>query len=198
MNAQANAAGCYTTEANDLGTRRDALMAHAMGQPLDELLARMLASWSAGAGVLPDFLGLGEAAFSAMLARHFPGLDPATFIQPGRPLDPLRSDEMDDLHCLLLGACSDRDGSGAWVVDILIAGCMGMDHLWQDLGLWSRDDLSQLIAICFPELAARNDRNMKWKKFLYKQMCETEGIYTCRAPSCDVCVSFAQCFGPEG
>ena len=31
----------------------------------------------------------------------------------------------------------------------------------------------------------RNTRDMKWKKFLFKQLCETEGIYICRAPTCD-------------
>ncbi len=38
---------------------------------------------------------------------------------------------------------------------------------------------------------------MKWKKFIYKQLCITEGIYTCRAPSCEVCADYADCFGPE-
>jgi nitrogen fixation protein NifQ len=49
----------------------------------------------------------------------------------------------------------------------------------------------------FPSLAARNDKNMKWKKFFYKQLCDAEGIYVCRSPSCEVCVDYAQCFAPE-
>ena len=61
----------------------------------------------------------------------------------------------------------------------------------------TRDDLTALMMRNFPALAGQNTRNMKWKKFLYKQLCETEGIYTCRAPSCEVCVDYAQCFGPE-
>jgi len=28
----------------------------------------------------------------------------------------------------------------------------------------------------FPPLAARNRKDMKWKRFLYKQLCEAEGI----------------------
>jgi nitrogen fixation protein NifQ len=80
---------------------------------------------------------------------------------------------------------------------ILVAACLGNDHLWQDLGLWSRRELSELMQRNFPELAARNDRDMKWKKFLYKQLCETEGIYTCRAPSCQECSDYEECFGPE-
>jgi nitrogen fixation protein NifQ len=49
----------------------------------------------------------------------------------------------------------------------------------------------------FEPLALRNDKDMKWKKFLYKQLCEAEGIYVCRAPSCEVCVDYDNCFGNE-
>ena len=44
---------------------------------------------------------------------------------------------------------------------------------------------------------ARNDRDMKWKKFLYKQLCDRAEINACRAPSCSVCSDYARCFGPE-
>ena len=49
----------------------------------------------------------------------------------------------------------------------------------------------------FRTLAERNTQDMKWKKFLYKQLCISEGIYICRAPSCEVCVDYAACFAPE-
>jgi nitrogen fixation protein NifQ len=74
---------------------------------------------------------------------------------------------------------------------------MANDHLWQDLGLWSRQDLSDLMVRNFPALAAKNDRDMKWKKFLYKQLCLQEGVYLCRAPSCAICCDYIRCFGPE-
>jgi nitrogen fixation protein NifQ len=83
------------------------------------------------------------------------------------------------------------------MVEILIAGCMGNDHLWQDLGLWQRADLSKLMLDNFEPLALRNNKDMKWKKFLYKQLCEAEGIYVCRSPSCEVCVDYDNCFGSE-
>jgi nitrogen fixation protein NifQ len=38
---------------------------------------------------------------------------------------------------------------------------------------------------------------MKWKKFLYRQLCLEEGIYVCRAPSCDVCRDYDLCFARE-
>jgi len=84
-----------------------------------------------------------------------------------------------------------------WVIGIIVAGCLGNDHLWQDLGLWSRSQLTALLHFNFPELAAKNSMDMKWKKFLYKQLCEEEGLYVCRAPSCNVCIDYAKCYGPE-
>jgi nitrogen fixation protein NifQ len=71
------------------------------------------------------------------------------------------------------------------------------DHLWQDRGLWSRADLIALMRRNFPALARRNVKDMKWKRFLYKQLCEAEGIFTCRAPLCEACADFHVCFVPE-
>ena len=81
--------------------------------------------------------------------------------------------------------------------DIVAAGCLGGDHLWRDLGLQSRSELSQLMLQNFPTLAAANSGDMKWKKFFYKQLCEAGGGYVCRAPSCDQCSAYDDCFGPE-
>jgi nitrogen fixation protein NifQ len=49
----------------------------------------------------------------------------------------------------------------------------------------------------FPQLAARNEHDMKWKKFLYKQLCDRKGVNTCRAPTCEYCVDYLSCFGAE-
>ena len=105
--------------------------------------------------------------------------------------------ERQDLIDLLLDHRAIADQSEVWMAEIVAAACMGSDHLWQDLGLWSRTDLSRLMADNFPHLAAKNDRDMKWKKFLYRQLCEREGVYLCPAPSCQVCTDYAKCFSPE-
>jgi nitrogen fixation protein NifQ len=75
--------------------------------------------------------------------------------------------------------------------------CLGDNHLWQDLKLASRGELSELMRHWFPELVARNRADMKWKKFLYKQLCERESLLICKAPSCEVCTDRPLCFGPE-
>lgn len=174
----------------------DRLMSAAAGEHNHDAIAKMYASWSIGEGALPDWLGLTPAAFRAMIDYHFPGLrlDDACC---GSPLPADRGDEIADLVELIRRSLTGQDPSAGWIADILIAACMASDHLWQDLGLWSRNDLSALMQRNFPELAARNVKDMKWKKFLYKQLCESEGIYTCRAPSCEQCADYAACFGPE-
>jgi len=172
------------------------LMAHARGASNDDAFASMLATRLTGGGVLPQRLGLSPDQFDALMAHHFPGayLDETTVAEG---TDAQRADEVEDLRRLLIDGRAGREVSEEWMAEIVIAGCMGGDHLWHDLGLWSRADLSELMRRNFPRLAARNDRDMKWKKFLYKQLCETQGIYTCRAPSCEACVDYHVCFGPE-
>jgi nitrogen fixation protein NifQ len=166
--------------------------------PNGEWLARLLGSWCVGEGALPDYLGLEPRAFDALLAHFFAGVKIDGRAVSGRRADFSRMLEKQDLTSYLLRHAADPENpESRWIADILVAGCLGDDHLWQDLGLWSRQDLSALIAHNFPSIAAKNARDMKWKKFLYKQLCEAEGIYVCRAPSCEVCADYPLCFGAE-
>ncbi len=179
-------------------TRRETLyqriLGHGCGQVNDALLAKMLASAALGVGVLPSDLGLGVIGVSLLLERHFPGLRWSLNDDVGH-LEHFA--EQEDLVALLLEHARHPDAESADMARIVAAACMGGNHLWEDLGLWSRGDLSELMTHNFPALAAKNDRDMKWKKFLYKQLCLREGIYICRAPSCEVCADYAKCFGSE-
>lgn len=171
------------------------LMAHAAGLPNDELFAQMISGQVGGTGALPPGLGLDEKEFTALLARHFPGM--TLRIRCAEHVSDPRAPEHDDLLALLLEHRAWKDGSEEWMAAIVTAACMASDHLWQDLGLRSRDWLSRLMIQNFPALAAKNVHDMKWKKFLYKQLCEQEGINACRAPSCEYCTDYLKCFGPE-
>jgi nitrogen fixation protein NifQ len=173
------------------------LAGHAAGGANDEPFACMIASLCSGGGALPDWLGLEPAAFYCLLAHHFPGFRLQRPPCPGRGLDPRRRDERQELVELMLLDKAGDSPSEVWMAHIVAAGCMASDHLWQDLGLWRRADLTALMRRNFPALAARNVKDMKWKRFLYKQLCEAEGVYACRAPSCEVCTDYHACFGPE-
>ena len=162
-----------------------------------EYLAIMLVSLVAGRGAMPCFLGLPREDFDGLLRHHFPGIDPRQFHHYGKPLPPDRSDEMADLRALFIAHIAPGEPHGGWHATILLAGCMAENHLWQDMGFRSRADVKGYLNLVFPALAAKNVKDMKWKKFFYKQLCNQEGIYTCRAPSCAVCCDYAKCFGPE-
>jgi nitrogen fixation protein NifQ len=111
-----------------------------------------------------------------------------------------RDDEVDEVRTLLIAFADPRSGSPAeiaLVAETVALACLGDNHLWQDLQLPSRAELSALMGYWFPALTARNDRDMKWKKFLYKQLCERAEIQVCKAPSCAVCTDYGLCFGPE-
>jgi nitrogen fixation protein NifQ len=71
------------------------------------------------------------------------------------------------------------------------------NHLWQDLGLMNRGELSGLMQRHFAQLASRNTQDMKWKKFFYRMICREEGFRLCVAPSCSECADFNGCFGDE-
>ncbi len=169
----------------------------SMMSPNHELLACMMASWCAGQGVLPDTMGLESGQFNELKEHFFPGCSLPDHAPSGNKLDFSRMLEKDDLVNLLKHFSKPGIIEIDWVIGVIVAGSLGSDHLWQDLGLWSRSQLSAMLQYNFPELAAKNDKDMKWKKFLYKQLCEAEGLYLCRVPSCEVCIDYPKCYGSE-
>jgi len=164
----------------------------AAGDPNRSLLASLVAGQAMGNGCLPADLGLGEATFGQLLNHYFPGY---AFTGTPRQLEAIP--EWSDLQKLLLDHRANKSPSELLMASIVASACAGRDHLWQDLGLLNREELSQLIWLNFPALASLNTGDMKWKKFLYRQFCSSEGIYVCPAPSCGVCKDYAKCFGPE-
>ena len=176
------------------------LMVRAAGTGNDKAFASMIATRAAGGGALPAWLGLDLGSFRCLMAYHFPGISPdvLSLADSSQPLTAIRQDEREDLIGLMLTHRAEESPSELWMAQVVAAGCMASDHLWQDLGLWDRTELTALMRRNFPPLAARNVRDMKWKRFLYKQLCASEGIHVCRAPTCEVCTDYHVCFGPEG
>lgn len=164
----------------------------------DHALASMLASNTAGFGSMPPQLSLDAGLFRQMLRATFPGANwPATLPGSAAWDAAATMPEYDELKSLFNEFAAPGLKDEPWWIELLIAGCAGRDHMWRDMGLFERKDLTRLIRNCFPELGRRNTRDMKWKKFIYKQLCEREGIIACPAPTCDACASFSECFAPE-
>lgn len=175
------------------------LMMRAAGDANDDVFACMIATRAAGGGALPAWLGLELGDFRELMTHHFPGVSPGVLsaTDAGPPPPHARLEERDELVQLMLSHRAGQSPSERWMARVVAAGCMASDHLWQDLGLWNRGELTALMRRNFPALAARNIRDMKWKRFLYKQLCEAEGIFVCRAPSCEICADYHACYGPE-
>ena len=182
-------------------TDREFIYSQLTRQPLrnhnHEWLACMVSVWCIGNSILPDYLGLECHDFAALKKHYFADYPLPEHAPSGKQLDFSRMLERQDLINLLKQYSRPDRIETDWIIGLLVAGCLGNDHLWHDLGLWSRSQLTALLNYNFPDLAARNTHDMKWKKFLYKQLCEEEGIYLCRAPSCQVCVDYGQCYGSE-
>ena len=166
--------------------------APAAADPLRVILASLLVGRSLQQGVLSATLGLSQPDFSVLCDMYFPGAPMPLLDGPGQD-----SLELDDIHQLLLGHRAGQQVSEVWLARIVASACSGRDHLWQDLGLANRAELSTLMTLAFPGLAALNVGDMKWKKFIYRHYCSTEGIYLCPAPSCGECADHAKCFAPE-
>ncbi|MDO3380092.1 nitrogen fixation protein NifQ [Geoalkalibacter halelectricus] len=71
-------------------------------------------------------------------------------------------------------------------------------HLWVAMGLFERPQLTAAITRLLPSLAAANHQGMRWKRFLYKQLCEQQGGRLCKAPACGLCSDYALCFASPG
>jgi len=143
-------------------------------------------------------LGLSAENLAALVGLHFPqapgllsGLDPD---DDGRMAISL---EEPDLRQLLLDHRSHGYIAEEWLAHIIARRSLQPNHLWQDLGLTGRADLSLLMMRHFAPLAAANVNDMKWKKFFYRTLCQQEGVSICKSPTCDSCRDFVHCFGAE-
>jgi nitrogen fixation protein NifQ len=177
-------------------------------EPLNRhFLRSVIVAQKQSRNVLPLHLGLSSEQFDSLLLHYFPYEFHALTVdrkasgfangQLRQELLELRRDECREVENLLL---ANRNGFSALEIEmaaIVAAGCLGGDHLWRDLGLQSRHELRLLLDTNFRPLVIRNSADMKWKKFFYKQLCEQDGGYVCRAPSCAECAVFHDCFGLE-
>ena len=173
-------------------------------------------------GPLTDLLGLDDEQFYGLLEDHFPGAvedwdrkhcfrkhacertgltfaagaaNPGPHPIPEPPEDPF--DEEGDLIDLMMTHHSWKPSEARWLATLVARACMRPNHLWEDLGLGNRAELSKLIERYFNPLFMKNTENMRWKKFFYKQLCEGEGLYICKAPVCTECSDYDLCFPGE-
>jgi nitrogen fixation protein NifQ len=141
--------------------------------------------------------GLEPRVLLELVRERFPHAAP--LFERAVPLDAALTFEPDEL-CLreLLTRSMNEGNPFERALAYLVARrCQRPNHLWQDLGLRNRRELSWLMERHFPALAQKNKQDMKWKKFLYRVICRDEGFSICTAPTCSECTDFDHCYGEE-
>jgi nitrogen fixation protein NifQ len=140
-------------------------------------------------------LGLDAAEFAALVHRHFPD---AAFAEPHEaPRFAPRQTFVRDLHALLMwhDRMASRHAEDAHCLAMIIAAAsLRPDHLWRDLGLDNRDDVTAMLDRHYPDLIARNVANLRWKKFLAQQVAHANGTMPTCAPGCPGCEDYAFCY----
>ncbi len=152
-------------------------------------------------GDLPLFvwtLGLPQDRLLQMIATLFPELGRIEPVSATKYATLLRREppRFTDLVTWLLAHGSHRQPTThvEWMARAVAAAAQGERHFWQDLGLRNRDEVAQLLAHYFPELQARNTRNLRWKRFLYAELGAHLGIENLQPPGCQRCDQVTLCF----
>lgn len=109
----------------------------------------------------------------------------------GSGVSPLQT----QLHGLLMAERALPDEAHARLAGWFSCACMGGHHLWQDLGVQARPEVSRLLSLAFPALFASNTHHLRWKRHLFLCLGQSLGLPELRPPKCDHCGDFDACMG---
>ena len=160
------------------------------------VLASILAVAAVEQGSVAERIGLPADDMVRLIECWFPQ---AHHVIPARTCasDRAEDDELPMVRDLLRANRSSEGDTGYWLAAMVARRAMEPNHLWEDLGLRDRSELSRLLTRHFAPLAARNTKNMRWKRFFYRMLCEDDGLVMCSTPVCAQCGDFDLCFGDE-
>jgi nitrogen fixation protein NifQ len=161
------------------------------------VFACLLAVAVSEGGVIGDRIGLADDDLADVMERWFP--QAVDVVERTRPTEAAPDDdEISMVRDLLLANRSTEGEDGRWLAFIIARRALESNHLWEDLGLRDRTELTRLLARHFAPLSSRNLKNMRWKRFFYRMLCESDGFVMCSTPVCTNCCDFDLCFGEEG
>jgi nitrogen fixation protein NifQ len=144
-------------------------------------------------------LGLDDGDLDTLLAENFPGADRSLLEKYGTPAKHAPPQHNHDVLSILLSHVPTQRGNhnrhnAERLAHILATRATLPGHLWVTMGLFERPELSAAIRRHLPSLAAANHQNMRWKRYLYKQVCDRNGGTMCKAPNCGICSDYTLCF----
>lgn len=147
-------------------------------------------------------LGLDDNDLSAILEDYFPGVDRALLVQYSKPTAERSAERNRELLAILLSHLPIESGNrklhnSVRLAHILAARAALPGHLWVAMGLFERQELTAAIRRHLPSLVVANHQNMRWKRYLFKQVCDRNGGMMCKAPNCGVCSDYELCFAVD-
>jgi nitrogen fixation protein NifQ len=160
------------------------------------VLASILSVAAMEGGVVAERAGLANNDLSKLLQEQFPaaaGVAASWCAKAEQPED----EEAAMVRDLLLANRSSESDISRWLSAMVARRAMEPNHLWEDLGLRDREELTRLLDRHFAPIACKNTKNMKWKRFFYRSMCEDDGFVMCSTPVCTQCADFHRCYGDE-
>jgi nitrogen fixation protein NifQ len=160
------------------------------------VLASILGAAAMEGEAVAERAGLAADELALLVTQYFP-FARDKLAAWGEPAGVPEDDEVAMVRDLLLAQRSSEGNVGRWLAAMIARRAMEPNHLWEDLGLRERSELSRMLARHFAPLAARNTRNMRWKRFFYRMLCEDDGFVMCTTPICTQCNDFDLCFGEE-
>ena len=180
-----------------------ALMATAapadMTQEDRRLFAGVLTVASREPYPLAAALGVDEATCEKILETCFPGFERSAFAAKDPDNQATAPDVSQDVLALLLAHVPEEGSSfrlqlACWLARIIAARAAQPGHLWIAMGFFERPQLTAAIRRHLPGLAQANNQGMRWKRFLFKQVCEAHGGMLCKSPNCTDCSEYELCF----
>ncbi|MCG6200833.1 nitrogen fixation protein NifQ [Psychromonas antarctica] len=173
-----------------------------------ELFRQIITAQLSGSAALPHGLGLDNTTYNELLSiinspylnkqeanwqcsEQTPSHERAAVY--GELLD-IKAEERNELVTLLLDHSNEKELCAMQMAVVIATACLAQFHLWHSLGLSDRSQLGTLLKHNFPALHDQNNKNMRWKRFFYRCLCERGGDYLCRSPNCSACSSYATCF----
>ncbi|MBP0594739.1 nitrogen fixation protein NifQ [Paraburkholderia sp. LEh10] len=174
------------------------LLAHATHRDAADtvMFARLIGAKCASGELL--HLGLTRDALDALRSRHFPSAA-TPHAAPEHIAAAAHQPFVQALRAFLLRdetSLAAQDADAQCLATIIATACLRPDHLWRDLGLDGRDDVTAILTRHYPQLVARNVDGTRWKKFLARELAFAEGRAPAPAPGCPGCEDYAFCYPP--
>jgi nitrogen fixation protein NifQ len=146
-------------------------------------------------------LGLKTDELNQLLQTWFPQVRTDLLQHADRPEQEPPEYNEEVLQILLSHVPDGADGtpepSSLHLAHVIAARTAHPGHLWVAMGLFERPQLSASIRRLLPSLAEANDKNMRWKRYLFKQVCDLNGGVMCKSPNCGDCSDYILCFPDE-